>query len=148
MWFMYTRGHQMVNLTPPPPSSAHTLPPPPLTVIACQIKLLDFWRCTVRRLDRGGCYNFQQNASWRKKCSADPCERHRDRWSGGWWWEYPPCAYTHSLAWSLAAYRTLTTAVSVSVFTVGEQVKLSQQTHSMEQTQFTNMITHYLHQKL
>ena len=27
---------------------------------------------------------------------------------------------THSLAWSLAAYLTLTTAVSVSVFTVGE----------------------------
>lgn len=28
------------------------------------------------------------------------------------------CARTHSLAWSLVAYRTLTTAVSVSVFTV------------------------------
>lgn len=30
-------------------------------------------------------------------------------------------ANTHSLAWSLAAYRTLTTAVSVSVFTAGKQ---------------------------
>lgn len=30
------------------------------------------------------------------------------------------CRSPYSLAWSLAAYRTLTTAVSVSVFTEGE----------------------------
>lgn len=48
------------------------------------------------------------------------------------------CVCTHSLAWSLAAYRTLTTAVSVSVFTVREHTAESIHTRSV--TQYSTVI--------
>lgn len=52
---------------------------------------------------------------------------------------------THSLAWSLAAYRTFTTAVSVSVFTVGEHSGVNPQRRRITpDTAFKNTIANKL----
>lgn len=56
------------------------------------------------------------------------------------------CVCTYSLAWSLAAYRTLTTAVSMSVFTVGEHT--AESIHTQSVTQFTTVDYFYMVKQL
>ena len=100
-------------------------------------------RCTIKTQDQERLCSVQFRKTWKRRGLKFFFKKQHCRFMSTQMSEVCLCVciYTHSLAWSLAAYRTLTTAVSVSVFTVGEYTVSSRKSNTSEN--FTTLVYSY-----